>query len=81
MASANVQIGPLPAHEVVNSFDDLPSLRSNQGGHVAQASTGWMLPTPRSIPIQEMRSRYERDGYIWVKNIIPRDDVLDMREQ
>lgn len=29
---------------------------------------------------EEMRARYERDGYLWVKNLIPREDVLDMRE-
>ncbi|CAD6588646.1 MAG: hypothetical protein ASARMPRED_003676 [Alectoria sarmentosa] len=27
-----------------------------------------------------MRARYEREGYLWVKNVIPREDVLDMRE-
>ncbi len=40
-----------------------------------------MLPTPCDTRIEEMRGRYERDGYIWVKNVLPREDVLDMREQ
>jgi len=81
MASADVQNAPLSAHELRSSTPQLPILRSNQGESVAQASTGWMLPTPNDTPIEEMRRRYERDGYIWVKNVIPREDVLDMREQ
>jgi len=26
-----------------------------------------------------MRKRYETDGYLWVKHLIPREDVYDMR--
>lgn len=81
MASADVQPTPLPAHHLTSTTKELPTLRSNQGDYVAPASTGWMLPTPISTPIAEMRARYERDGYLWVKNVLPREDVLDMREQ
>ena len=40
----------------------------------------WLQPTPRDTPIEEMRARYERDGYVWLKNVIPRSDVYDCRE-
>ncbi len=40
-----------------------------------------MNPTPLGTPVTEMQARYNRDGYIWIKNLIPREDVLDMREQ
>jgi len=81
MAAADAQRPPIPAHELGRSTAELPILRSNRGEHVASAATGWMLTTSRDARIAEMRARYERDGYIWVKNIIPRSDVLDMREQ
>ncbi len=81
MASAEVQNAPRSAHELGSFTPEQPVLRSNQGDGVAQASTGWMQPTARDTPIEEMRRRYERDGYVWVKNVIPREDVLDMREQ
>lgn len=81
MALADVQSAPVAAHELCAPSSQLPVLRSNQGDHVAPASTGWMLPTPRDTPIEEMRKRFERDGYVWIKSVIPREDVLDMREQ
>jgi len=28
-----------------------------------------------------MRKRFDEDGYIWVKGLIPREVVLDMRQQ
>ncbi|KAL8832907.1 MAG: hypothetical protein Q9170_004668, partial [Blastenia crenularia] len=58
----------------------LPSLRSNQGGYVDQSATGWMRPTNPDTPLEEMRKRFQEDGYIWVKHAIPKEDVYDMRE-
>lgn len=40
-----------------------------------------MQPTDLSTPLDEMRARYDRDGYTWIKNLIPREVVYDMREQ
>ncbi len=82
MASIDV----LPASDVTghNRKDiapQLPSLRSNQGSYVDRSSTGWMRSTLTGIPLQEMRRRFKEDGYIWVKNVMPREDVYDMREQ
>lgn len=78
MASCDVQ-APVPDN--VLSPQRLPTLRSNQGNHVEATSTGWMQSVSTDTPAEEMRARYDRDGYLWVKNLIPREDVLDMREQ
>ena len=59
----------------------LPALRSNQGNYVGAASTGWMQSVTTDTPTEDTRARFDRDGYLWVKNLIPREDVLDMREQ
>ena len=40
-----------------------------------------MQSVTTATPRDETKTRYDRDGYLWVKNLIPRDDVLDMREQ
>ena len=78
---AETQRAPLPAHEMIYEPKQLPSLRSNRGKHVDPSSTGWMRSTSRDTPMEEMRRRYKEDGYVWIKNIIPREDVYDMREQ
>jgi len=39
-----------------------------------------MKETLIDTPLEEMRRRFEEDGYVFVKNVMPREDVLDMRE-
>ena len=77
---ATTQAAPVPAHQLVYEPDSLPKLRSNYGDFLDQDTVGWMLETPISTPIEEMRRRFDRDGYIFVKGVMPREDVLDMRE-
>lgn len=81
MAAAEVQ-RPLPAdHFVARPREHPLSLRSNQGGQLDPTSTGWLEPVQMDVSWADMRARYEKDGYLWVKNVIPREAVLDMREQ
>jgi phytanoyl-CoA hydroxylase len=74
------QTAPTPAHELVYEPSQLPKLRSNYGAYLRDSNVGWMRPTPITTPLAEMRRRFDQDGYIWVKNVMPREDVLDMRE-
>lgn len=71
---------PLPAHELYFEPKQLPRLRSNHGGYIDPASVGWMRPTPKGETWEEIRRRFEEDGYVWVKGVIPREEVLKMRE-
>ena len=80
MAAAAVQQPPVAAHELVYEPDQLPKLRSNFGSHLNSDLVRWMLETPITTPLEEVRRRFEEDGYIFVKNVMPREDVLDMRE-
>ena len=78
--AAAVQTAPLPAHELVYESQQLPRLRSNYGSYLDPDTVGWMQETPIDTPMEEMRRRFDEDGYIFVKNVMPREDVLDMRE-
>ena len=78
--AAVVQHQPTPAHELAYEPGQLPKLRSNYGSHLDEQTVGWMLETPIDTPLEEMRRRFEEDGYVFVKNVMPREDVLDMRE-
>lgn len=78
MASCDVEA---PAPDNVVFPHKLPTLRSNHGKPVESSSTGWMQSVTTATPREEMKARYDRDGYLWVKNLIPREDVLNMREQ
>lgn len=59
----------------------IPQIRSNEGDYVEQKSVGWLRPTSSSETLEEMHRRFEEDGYLLIKGLIPREDVLDMREQ
>lgn len=54
-------------------------LQANQG-RVPRPQLGWLRPTSADTPIEEMRRRLDEDGYLHVKGLIPRSDVLEMRE-
>jgi phytanoyl-CoA hydroxylase len=60
---------------------NVPRIRSNEGDYVEQNSLGWMHPTSADTSLDEMWRRFEVDGYLLIKGLIPRKDVLDMREQ
>ena len=41
----------------------------------------WATRTPRETPISEMRERFRNDGYLLVKGLLPREDVLETRKK
>ena len=73
-----VQSVPQPAHSLA-PLDKIPLQRTNYGSHIDPSMVGWLLPTSKDTPLDEIRHRYLRDGYVWMKGIIPKEDVLDMR--
>jgi phytanoyl-CoA hydroxylase len=57
-----------------------PVVGSNEG-KIPHQYIRWLQPTPRDTPMSEMRARLERDGYLFVKGLLPRQDVLDVRRE
>ncbi|KAI0839367.1 hypothetical protein F5Y06DRAFT_265242 [Hypoxylon sp. FL0890] len=40
---------------------------------------GYLHPSSPSEPLDDLRQRFERDGYLFLKGLLPRDDVLKAR--
>ena len=59
----------------------LPHGLGQNGGRVDLFQIGFLRPTPPSMPVEEMRRRLNEDGYLFVKGVIPREDVLQAREK
>jgi len=55
------------------------TLRASNGE--ALPDIGTLEPSTLDEPIEELRRRYEKNGYLWVKGILDRERVLQMREQ
>lgn len=53
----------------------------NNGDHIDHDKVGLMQPTPKDSPLDEMRRKIKETGYIFIKNLIPRDHVLRVRER
>lgn len=67
---------------LAHPFDAPPlpeQLKANQG-LVPQPQLGWLKPTSLDTPLEEMRRRLDQDDYLYVKGVLPRADVLNMRE-
>ena len=74
------QSAAVQAHDNLYEAEQLPKLRSNYGGYLHADSVVWMKETPIDTPLDEIRRRFNEDGYVFVKNVMPREDVLDMRQ-
>ena len=57
----------------------MPQLHVNDGPLDRQQVTR-LRPSDPQEPIEELRRRYQEDGYLFLKQIIPREDVFKARE-
>ncbi|KIY01348.1 uncharacterized protein Z520_02900 [Fonsecaea multimorphosa CBS 102226] len=68
--------------ETVDSRPDTkplpPDVRAIQGS-IPQSMLGWLRETPSETPVEEIRRRLFEDEYVFVKGLLPRDDVLKTR--
>ncbi|OBT61627.1 hypothetical protein VE03_08862 [Pseudogymnoascus sp. 23342-1-I1] len=78
MAAAAVETLPGPERHV----DDLaiPSGIGANQGVIKNEHIQRLRPTPKDTPISEIRKRLKEDGYIFMKGLIPREDVLNLRK-
>lgn len=49
-------------------------------GSIDQKYISKLRPTPKDAPLPVLQQRVAEDGYLFVKNLIPRKDVLHVRE-
>ena len=59
------------------NIDEL-QLRSNEAV-LDSNNAKWLHETPSAAPMEEMQQRFRSDGYLLVKGLLPRQDVLDFR--
>jgi len=70
----------LPPLSHSDIFPTLPEhVQANQG-RVPGPQLGWLRSTLADTPIEEIRRRLEEDDYVFIKGLLPREDVLRMRE-
>jgi phytanoyl-CoA hydroxylase len=59
---------------------DVPSGIGANQGVIKDEHIQRLRPTPKDTPISEIRKRLKEDGYIFMKGLIPREDVLNVRK-
>jgi hypothetical protein len=64
-----------PAYDSPN---DLKLLSS--GGPIDPNSIGRLRPTDLSTPLEEIRERYAKEGYVWLKGLLPAADIWKARQ-
>jgi phytanoyl-CoA hydroxylase len=50
-------------------------------GPLTPENAAFLRPSEPTLPMEELRKRYEEDGYLFLKQILPRADVLEARDQ
>lgn len=54
------------------------NVRSNQGPAVPAQ---WLRQTPKDASFEEIRRRLREDGYVYIKSLLPNEDVQKVREE
>ena len=72
--------------ETVTTLHSAPStsggtlrLRS-PGGPIPEDCIYFLKPISKDSPIDELRKFYQENGYLWVKGVLPAEDVWKFRE-
>ena len=71
---------PRPSPVALEHREDLPELVSN--GHALDPSPhrlGRLTASDPAEPLETLLQRYDEDGYLWLKGLLPRREVLDFR--
>jgi phytanoyl-CoA hydroxylase len=63
-----------------NVSQELPREVRGIQGSIPQSMLGWLRETPADTSIGEIRRRLFADEYVFVKGLIPRNDVLGLRQ-
>ncbi|RJE16535.1 Phytanoyl-CoA dioxygenase PhyH, partial [Aspergillus sclerotialis] len=48
-------------------------------GPLTADNGGLLRASEPSLPLEELRKRYDKDSYLFLKGILPREDVLEAR--
>lgn len=52
----------------------------SSGGTIEVEAIGKLRPTYLDTPLQEIQKRYNEDGYVWLKGLLPPEDVWETRK-
>lgn len=50
-------------------------------GPLTAENAALLRPSDPNLPLDELRHRYNEDGYLFLKQVLPREDVLEARRQ
>lgn len=50
-------------------------------GPLTSENAAFLRPSDPSLPLEELHKRYKQDGYLFLKQVLPRNDVLEARSQ
>ncbi|WWC63270.1 uncharacterized protein I303_105870 [Kwoniella dejecticola CBS 10117] len=79
MAAVASRPAPMAYESPKWGFAGNMKIEDNSGALIDPDVLGWLEPLASDASDEELRTRYEQDGVVWVKGVIPREKVLAMR--
>lgn len=49
-------------------------------GQIEPHQLSWLKETPKDLPLEEMHQRFKEDGYLHIKGLLDRDEILNLRK-
>lgn len=60
---------------------DKPLISNGYSLSTASDRLGRLIPSDPDVPIAELRTQYQEQGYLWLKGILNRSEVLAFRRR
>ena len=66
---------------MTSALRDKPLISNGYSLSTAPDRLGRLIPSGPDVPIAELRSQYQEQGYLWLKGILDRSEVLAFRRR
>lgn len=60
---------------------DMPLISNEHVLSTEANRLGWLQPSDPAEPLEQLRTRYHEQGYLWLKGVLKRDHVLAFRQR
>jgi len=50
-------------------------------GALTSTNSAFLRESDLTLPIEDLRARYDADGYLFLKHLLPREEVLEVRKR
>jgi phytanoyl-CoA hydroxylase len=80
----DTRLDPIFSNQITYMYPNMVGIQTEHlavnDGPLTPENVSLLRPSDPTLPVEQLRKRYEEDGYLFLKQVLPRQDVLAARE-